>query len=270
MTQLYRAEMQPDISFIGVGLEPERHLTREAERALQESRVAFHLTASHEFICDLVGGTAVDLGDHYRKTASTDAYTQQVEMILSELGNGPGVAFVTYGHPMVLVDTCQSLLSHLRTIRGTWRVISGISSVAVMLERFTLDIGLAGLLVIEANKMVINQVRPNPSVASFIMQVGAFGALDLTLARRNHPDRFVKLRDYLLQDYSPEHPAVFITCGHLEGMEDIMHHTTVNDMADDADLIHTGMSLYLPPAAPNQDDRIIREMSNPQNVFHEG
>jgi len=269
MMQDTRVAAVPDLSLIGVGLDPLRHLTEEAKAALGACRVAFHLTANHDLISDLVGGTTVNLGDHYREKASSQAYAEQVEMILSEVDNGPGVGFVTYGHPMVLVDTCQMLLAALRTRGGTWRVVSGISSIAVMLERLTLDVGLAGLLVIEANKMVINQVRPDPSVATLIMQVGAYGALELTLARRNHPDRFTGLRDYLLQTYRSRHPAVLITCGHFDGMDDIVHYTTVGALAEDADAIHTGMSLYLPPAAPEIDAEAVRAMSRPQAIFCE-
>lgn len=260
----------PDLSLVGVGLDPSRHMTAEAKAVLRESRIVFHLTASHELIRSLAGGKTVDLGEHYRETASSEVYSEQVDIILSELELGPGVAFVTYGHPMVLVDTCQMLLSHLRALGRTWRVVSGISSIAVMLERLTLDVGLAGLMVIEANKMVINQVRPDPTVSTFILQVGAYGALELTLARRNHPDRFTGLRDYLMQTYRPDHPAVLITCSFRDNMEDILHHTTVGGLANDADAIHTGMSLYLPPAAPDQNMEAVQAMSLPKDIFHEG
>ena len=257
----------PDLSLIGVGLNPRLHITPEARKYMAQCRIVFHLTAEDAFIRDFVEGETVDLGPHYRKLRSVVVYDEQAEMILAEVNRGGGVGFVTYGHPMVLVDTCQILLAHARTLGFTCKVISGVSSIDAMLERLQLDVALAGLLVIEVNKMIINRILPNTTVSCFILQIGAYGSRSLTLDRRNHPNRFVGLRDYLLQAYRPDHPALLITCAFKAGMQDIVIPITIGTLAEAGAAVHTGMSLYIPPAQPEVDNVFLARLGDEQNIF---
>lgn len=247
-----------DIHLIGTGLTLPAHLTVEARDALRSARRVYHLTAFHAELTSLCDDV-VDWKDLYLKSDDGSVYREMADILLEEARREPGVAFAVYGHPLVLVDTSQIVIIEGQREGLRINVVPGVSSIDVLLAVLQLDVGVAGLQVLEVNQMVSRRIRPNPHVACFVMQISAFGSTKLTKAKRNHPQRFRPLRDYLLQSYSPRHPAVLITCPFLPGSEVIRHMVTVGELDEASDLIHTGMTLYLPPAVVRDTDRDFDE-----------
>ncbi len=258
-----------DIALVGAGLHPRLHMTPEAHAVLREAQHVFHLTADHQYIEQVSGGKCVDLGPLYTSTRDSAVYKTIANQVLEEASACP-VAFVTYGHPMVLVDSNQMILEMARAQGLNVRIVSGVSSISVMLERLALDVGLAGLQIMEANQMVALRHHPSPTMACFILQVGAFGARTLTVDRKNHPRRFDHLRDFLLKSYSPDHPIVLLTCAYLSDMQDIAIQLPLSQLSEAWNEIHTGMSLYIPPNIPtNVDQNFLDSLERPIQVFAE-
>lgn len=243
----------PDIYLIGSGINLDDHLTPEAARKLRRCHTVYHLTAFH----DRLGGfcaDVVDLRDVYFSSRDGSSYERIADMILDRARREPGVAFLTYGHPMVLVDSCQMILAAARKEGLHVDIVSGVSSIDVLLQWLQLDVGLAGLQVYEVNQLVLHGRPPNPQAACFIMQVGAFGALQLAHAGTHGPERYGALRDFLLRAYAGEHPAILVTFPFRSDMEPISVRTTIAELPDAADAIHTGMTLYIPPRKPTDID----------------
>ncbi len=234
------------ISLIGTGIDINAHLTPEAVEAIQSCRKIFHLTAHHDRLVELCPGEVVNWADLYTATHDTSVYTTMADILLESAEQAPGVGWVTYGHPLVLVDTSRMVVAKARARGLDIRVISGISSIDVLLQHLLLETGLAGLQVLEVNHMVLYDLSPNPFVSTLVMQIAAYGAASRTGTRTNHPERFVGLRDFLLRTYPPQHPLVLITAPFQSDMDLIMRQITIADLPSAHALIHTGMSMYIP------------------------
>lgn len=247
---------EPDIYLIGSGINLDDHLTPEAVRKLGRCHTAYHLTAFHERLAGLCA-EVVDLRDVYFSSEDGSSYRRIADMILDHARRQAGVAFVTYGHPMVLVDSCQMILAAARAEGLRVDVVSGVSSIDVLLQWLQLDVGLAGLQIYEVNQMVLHGRPPNPQAACLVMQVGAFGSLRLAHTGAQGPERYAGLRDFLLRAYAGEHPVMLMTFPFRSDMEPIAIRTTIAGLPDAADAIHTGMTLYIPPGKPSDVDPVF-------------
>lgn len=254
------------IHLIGTGVTPKKHLTTEAINSLKACRRVYHLTAFHEQLADYCLDL-IDWREMYEADID-DVYDRMANVLIHEARDKPSVGFAVYGHPLVLVDTSRLVIESALKFNLSVKVVPGVSSMDVLLQHLLLDVGLSGLQVYEANQLLARRVTPNPEVACFIMQIGAFGSVTRTRTRQNHPKRFVRLRDYLLKTYSYKHPAVLITCPFLPSMELIRYDVCVGDIDKSYDLIHTGMTLYIPPTYPSRmDEDFIASLSNNEAVF---
>jgi uncharacterized protein YabN with tetrapyrrole methylase and pyrophosphatase domain len=257
-----------DIHLIGTGVNVEKHLTPEAIEALQSCRRVYHLTAFHNELqrhCQHL----VDWRDFYQ-SGSDKVYEEMAAVLLREARAKAPVGFAVYGHPLVLVDTSRLVIERAIELCLTVNVVPGVSSLDVLLQHLLLEVGLSGLQVYEANQLLARRIPLNPDVACLIMQIGAFGSLNRTAARRNHPHRFVALRDYLLTTYGPQHPAVLITCPYLPSMNLVRHTVPMGELDECYDFIHTGMTLYIPPTPPRQiDAAFIAQLATNDAVFLE-
>lgn len=261
---------QADLLLVGTGIDPLLHLTPEAREALSVARCVYHLTAAGPYLATL-NDNVIDWREWYLGSAGTEIYQAMAERLIEDARAQPVVALAIYGHPLILVDTSQMVIDRGMQEGLRVEVVAGVSSLDVLLQHLLLDVGLAGLQVYEANQMVLYKKYPRPDVACFVMQVGAFGTKQLTKARPNHPERFVGLRDFLLERYSTTHPAVLITCPFMPGLPLIRHDVRVGELGDLSDLIHTGMTLYLPPAPPSVvDEAFLHALEKSTNsVFAE-
>lgn len=239
-----------DIVLIGTGISMPEHLTPEARAALGGCRVVHHLTAYHDLLCELCPGEVVDWQEAYLAADGARVYDDMAEAILAEAARGPGVGFAVYGHPLVLVDTCNMVIAGGIRQGLSVRVVSGISSIDVLLEYLLLDAGLAGLQVHEVNRMVAGDKVPDPEMACFIMQVGAFDQAGLRRDRPVAADHYAGLKRFLLRRYRPAHPAVLLAAPFRADMPLIRRDARVEDLDRIGEAIHTGMSMYLPPAVP--------------------
>jgi Tetrapyrrole (Corrin/Porphyrin) Methylases len=259
------------ISLIGTGIDIDAHLTPEAIDAIGQCRRIYHLTAHHDRLVELCpAGEIINWNDLYTSTHATSVYDEMAEAILAAASGAPGVGFVTYGHPLVLVDTSRMVVA-AATARGmSVRVISGISSIDVLLQHLLLETGLAGLQVLEVNHMVLYDLVPNPFVSALIMQVAAFGARSRTMTRANHPQRFVRLREFLGRVYPDRHPLVLITAPFRAGMPLIVRQTTVAELPAAHQLIHTGMSMYIPARGGRQPNpKFVEQLLSEAQAFAE-
>lgn len=259
------------ITLIGTGIDIDAHLTPEAIEAIRGCRKIYHLTAHHDRLAELCEGEVVNWNELYTSTHDTGVYTDMADILLSAAQEGPGVGWVTYGHPLVLVDTSRMIIARASAKKMSVRVVSGISSIDVLLQHLLLETGLAGLQVLEVNHMSLYDLLPNPYVSALIMQIAAYGASSRTGTRTNHPRRFDGLRDFLLRVYPPEHPVVLVTAPFRADMDLIMRQTTVAKLPEAHKLIHTGMSMYIPARAGRKPNpNFLAQLRSEAQAFAEG
>lgn len=246
-----KSNTRPKIYLVGTGITFNKHLTPEAKECLEDSDIVYHLTAYHE---DLKGlcKRVVNLKDTYFSSCDGSAYQEIANIVVQSAIENGSVAFATYGHPLVLVDSCQMILEVAREVEIDVKVVSAISSIDILLEYLQLDVGLAGLQIYEVNKMVLYDCHPNPFISCFILQVNAYGEVNLVQDRINTSARFNGLQEFLSHTYSQDHPCVLITCPFTKDMEPIIYRTTIAELGSYFRGIHTGMSLYIPPRKPEK------------------
>jgi uncharacterized protein YabN with tetrapyrrole methylase and pyrophosphatase domain len=161
-----------------------------------------------------------------------------MEIIMEEAGRGPGVALVTYGHPLVF-DNVNHTLRKMAIRKGfTVEVQAGISC----LDTLCIDLGIEygnGLLVLEVEDVVDNKIALNPVLETLILQIGNFHTA--------HTDgHFTPLEKYLRKYYSSSHPAT-IAFSADRADKPILIKTTISRIDVHRKKIFPGTTLYIPP-----------------------
>lgn len=235
-----------DLWLIGTGIDFDRHVTPEARSVLGSCRRVFHLTAFHERLAEYAADL-VDWRETYLSARDSAVYDDMAARLLDETEAGGPIGFACYGHPLVFVDTSVRVIEQAPRRGLSVGVVSGISSIDVLCEALLLDPGLAGLQIFDPNQLINLQLHPDPRVATLIMQVSSVGSSALNDAPECPPERLALLRDHLLHNYRPEHPAVYVVYPFLESVPAVRVETTVGRLDTPGAPVYTGMSLYLPP-----------------------
>lgn len=255
-----------DIHLVGTGINMRHHLTAEGRRVLQEARRVYHVTAFHEELCGL-NRDVVNWYELYASKDETTIYSDMASLLLDEGAREPGVACADYGHPLVMVSTFTEVLRRAPERGLKVNVVPGISSIDVLLTTLRFDMAEAGLLVIEANRLLTNRVVLSPYVDHFITQVGDFGSRVIGRARRNHPHRFVRLQEYLLRTHSPDHPITLLFAPFKEGIPEYRYDLKLGELADYHDRIFIAMTMYIPALPPVRDEVFFHSLNHPVQVF---
>jgi hypothetical protein len=190
----------------------------------------------------------VDWRQLYLDSHSTEVYVHMADVLLREGREKGNVAFAVYGHPLVFVSTSVLVINGAKGLGLTVDIVSGISSIDVLLSHLLLDAGLTGLQILEPWTIVEYDEPPNPAVACFVMQVASLADHGLNSFIVCPPERLRPLQDVLLRAYAPDHPAVFVAAPYLPGSRETRVETTVGTLTRAPGDVHTGMTLYLPPA----------------------
>ncbi len=237
-----RAETPTDLTIIGTGICLRRHLTLEAYRAIEKARRVYHLTADHEFLAH-ISQDLVDLTPLYLSRNDFSVYSEIAELLIEETNRERGVAFVTYGHPLLLVDTSQILLRRAREAGLTIGIVSGVSSLDSMMEVLGMDLG-QGLQIFEAENLVRLSANPNPRLPSLVFQVGEFGSTALHEPAR--PCARGELRDLLVGAYGREHVASLVICSFRDDVSELRTAAPLAVLLSDDTIIPRGSTLFVP------------------------
>jgi len=203
---------KPDIYLLGRGIGSGlSQMTVEALDALRASRVVFDLSGDVRAV-RRVHRNVVDLYDEYWTGELCDnVYARLQDRVLNEVEtNGPTVAIVVDGHPMVFDDVNWGIVRAGRRRGLKVQPLPGISCVDTMMIDLGVDIG-DGTQIVHANHLVIYEIHLDPHLQTFVFQVGKFGTSFFSAeTARNRPGRFTPLAEYLTGFYPPDHKATLI------------------------------------------------------------
>ncbi len=234
-----------DLYIVGIGIHGRRHLTWEAENALRESRIVLDETGQIEMTKELNPNT-VDMAPLYWTGEEREVvYERLVKRALDEIEIGPGVAVVTYGHPLFFDDINHQLLRRCRRRKLDCVIVPGISCLDTLSVDLEIDYG-DGLQVYEATDLVDNGYPLNPHVHTLILQLGEFNHSETSDTLDPAPGRLKKLVAFLRKTYRRDQKVVI--CYSNDGSEGLFLKTRLHRLDSHWRKIFPGTTLYVPPA----------------------
>jgi precorrin-2 methylase len=234
-----------DLYLIGLGIDVKRHLTAEAANVLRRCRIVFHIDDGQRRLKRL-NRNVVNLSRLYWTGEPREiVYERLRQRVLEEVRRGPGVAYVTYGHPLLLDSIGNGLRGACKLLRHSVRVIPGISS----LDTLSVDLGLEygqGLQVYDATVLVRDRHRLSRRAHTLLFQVAGFNFYRTPDALDRAPkNRYSALVAYLAQYYPLTHA---ITLAYSDDGEYRTKRTIqLRDLNRQRRRLYSGATLYVPP-----------------------
>lgn len=233
-----------DLYLVGTGIYGLSQVTIETRDIIKRCRRVLDLTHQQKLMKKL-NASAVDLDPLYWTGEQREiVYARLVEMVLKEVSAGPGVALVTYGHPLFFDDVNMELLQRSRRLGYDCVVLPAVSCLDTLSIDLEIDYG-DGLQLYEATDLVENRHRLNPRIHTLILQIGEFG-YDVTGDSISHyTGRFKPLEKYLGKFYPDDHRIVIAFSDDGEAQE--LLKSRLHKLDTHRRRIFPGTTLYLPP-----------------------
>ena len=233
-----------DLYLLGIGIKGMSQISLETQEILKRCRLVFHLSYSHDELRAL-NSNLVDLADEYWTEESHDlVYDRLVARIMKEVARGPGVASVTYGHPLFFDDVHMELTRICRRKKLNCVVLPAISS----LDTLSVDLGVdygEGLQVFEAVDLVEGKLKINPQLHTLVFQIGEYGMQTTSYIPSEEPKRFIKIQKYLMRYFPADHPIVVAMSDNGDGRT--LLKSRLGRLNSHRRRIGLGSTLYLAP-----------------------
>lgn len=254
-----------DIYVVGVGIRGARQITREVEEVLRVVNEVFYVVASQElpsYLRELNPCTTnlhpLTYKEGVGRISAYDAMSAAV--IDAAIDHGP-TALALYGHPTMFVFPSQQIARAAEFMNLRVRVIPGISALDCILADLLLDPGLLGLQIYEATEVLVRKRPIQPDVPCLLWQVGS---LESNLYSEGHsrPERFTRIKKYLLQFYSPNHRIAAVHSSiDIAVPSQVLWFPLSEIEAHHAEL-HQGLTLYIPPTGvrPVMDEELCQAL----------
>lgn len=265
------AEKKPavkyDIFIVGTGVIPGLHLTREAEAAIRGSNEVLYVDKSFG-IAELLGRLSPRITDlhvvSYREgTGRLDAYRMMASLVVEAALDHPPVTFALYGHPLVYALPPFMVIAAAEALGLKVKVLPGISSLDTMFADLRVDPCTQGVQMYEATDLLLRQRPIQPDVPCFIWQIGTVGSRIYSEAS-SKPDRFKKIKEYLLQFYPADHKMVAVYCPDIPLVPVSLTEFTLATIEDQATSLHQGVTVFIPPVQmrPVADPDLLTSMDD--------
>lgn len=174
-----------------------------------------------------------------------EVHEKLVEQALQEVRNGPGVALVTYGHPLIFDSVSLKLLSLARKRGMSVNVVPAVSCV----DTVCIDLGIDysnGLQLFDADDLVDRSLPMNSRLETLVLHLGNFETLRTEREFCWSPGHFQPLVEHLGNFYSLNHRAVIVFSSDGEDPS-ILIRTQIGKIDSHRRQIFPGCTLYLPP-----------------------
>jgi len=194
---------------VGLGIRGPAQVTRETEAILRRcTRIYYAHTdpavgAYLRQLCPRVFNLA---GYHAHGRSHRRTYDAIAAALTRGATRRPPVAFAVFGHPLVYVSLANWLLA--RPPRGLRvKALPAVSALDCLFVDLHLNPADAGLQMFDANQLLLKRRPLQPDVPCLIWQPATVESTYATTAW-SRPQRFHRLRDYLLGFYPKEHRVV--------------------------------------------------------------
>ena len=263
--------MPIDIYIVGLGVLNVDHLTRETEGVIRRSNEVLYVDTGVatrmylESLCPRV--TSLFETSYEEEGPRLGAYHHMAARVLDAAIDHAPVTFAMHGHPIVgayapfLIRDMAGLLS-LEVL-----VLPGISAMDCLFAELMVDPCVAGMQMYEATDLLLRHRPLQPDVPALIWQIGSVETR-LHTTRASKPQRFERLRAHLLRFYPPEHQATAVYSTPHPLMPSTVHRFELQDICQNAHLLHAGFTLYVPPVheRPVEDHELRQQMDSVEHL----
>jgi len=260
-----------DIYILGLGILNVEHMTRETERVLRRCREVLYVDtgvatqAFLEGVCPRV--TALYETSYEENGPRLNAYHRMAARVVNAAMDHAPVAFAMHGHPIVGVYAPFLIRDMARLLNLEVQVLPGISAMDCLFAELMVDPCVAGMQMYEATDLLLRRRTLHADVPALIWQIGSVETR-LHTTRISKPERFERLRAYLLQFYPPQHPvSAFYSTPHPL-MPSTVLAFALEDMCGHAHLLHAGFTLFVPSVGekPVEDRELLRQMDSVEHL----
>jgi precorrin-3B methylase len=260
-----------DLYIAGLGLQTVAQITREAEAAIRASREVLFLdtgvaTKSYlETLCPRVTPLYDESYSEARPRA--DAYEHIAARVVDAALDHPPVTFAIHGHPLIAAHPPFLILELAHALDLSVDVLPGISAIDALCADLRLDPVVHGLQMYEATDLLLRRRPLQPDAPAIIWQIGPIETC-LHSMRVSRPGRFARFIAHLRQYYPADHEVAAIYCSPHPIMKPEIFRFALEDMGQYAEAIHSGFTLYVPPAAsrPIQDYDLLAKLYSVEHL----
>ena len=263
-----------DIYIVGLGIVSYLQITQEVIDTLKICNKVFFLHQETGLLQQYLESLCPDVINIYSSyeegACRNEAYSEMIDTVLRAGEDHAPVALALYGHPAVFV-TPTEVISEVAPSRGlAVKVRPGISALDCILVDLKIDPS-RGLLMFEANEMLLSRRTLLPDVACLIWQPGTVESEIFTF-RQNKPERFDRLKNYLLQFYPESHEVFIITCAMNPLVKPKISTVTIGNVEQENLQLHAGATLYIPPSVsrPVADEAFNELLSSKEHLIAPG
>lgn len=248
-------------------------ITQEAKSVLQAAEV-FYVLHAQSFVLDYLreryDAEVVDLSVAYDEDKPrSQTYREVAQAVLNGASQGGGrrVAYITSGHPLVLVTPSQLILRAACERSIPVDVIPGVSSLDTVWADLRFDPGPDGMLMFEATSLLLRQYPLIPTAPLFLWQLNSVETA-LYSTRKNRPERFKRLQDYLLQFYPADHVGKVVHSASFPITKAEILDVSLGDLGVLADIATSQHILYVPPVVhqPIVDNELRAGISSVEHL----
>ncbi len=260
-----------DLTLLGLGFSPTLHLTPESREALSRCEEVLYVDtgvatqALLETLCPRVTPLYPEayLPSHPR----LQGYQLMVARTLEAALDHAPVAFAMQGHPVVYAHATPLLVRGAAMLGLGVRVLPGLSTFDALFAELLLDPCDHGLQAYEVTDLLLRRRPLQADVPLVLFQVGN-AETRLHTTRRSRPERFQRLRAFLLQTYAPDQPVVAFFSAPHPLMRSQVWRFPLDELPAQAQHLHPGITLLLPPARhrPMADLSLLQVLDDPEHL----
>lgn len=235
-----------DLYLLGIGIGGLNQTTKETLEALSQCRILFHLSDRHESL-KRINRNTVNLDDFYWTNEDRGiVYKRIISKVIEEVKRAPGVAIVSYGHPLVFDEISATLRRRTIRLRKRCVVLPAISCLDTLCIDLCIDYG-DGLQVFEATSLINLRLPMCARIHTLIFQVYEFGEDVTADAIVPVTGRFRPLEAYLARFFPDKHRAILVYSDDGDSEGPLKLRTTIRGIDKYQISMFPGVSLYVPP-----------------------
>ena len=216
-----------------LGTEPERHLPQMREWGVQHIRSILEL---------YVDGEVDD--SNYRRLYDETLQTVRVHA---------KTILVVPGHPRVGVTLVQTLIKDSTGVEIT--VLPGISSFDTMINDLARDPLEKGSLIVDANRMLLFDMRWPAIVDCYLYHVCSVGTRQVHVHDAQKDNAWDLLQSHLLKIYSPDTDVQLISSATGEERRAQKHSARLSELQKLKPFVHFGTTMFIAGEKPKCFDR---------------
>ncbi len=260
-----------DIYIVGLGVLNVDQITRETERAIRRSKEVLYLDtgvatrACLEQLCHKV--TSLYESSYRESDHRMNAYHHMAARVLDAALDHPPVTFAMHGHPLVGAYAPFLMIDMANVLELEVRILPGISAMDSIFAELAIDPCVTGMQMYEATDLLLRRRPLQSDVPALIWQIGTVETA-LHSTRPSRPNRFRRLQTHLLRFYPPKHHASAVYSTPHPLMPTTIHRFALEDLSEQAHVLHAGFTLYIPPSAdrPIKDHHLLNQISSPTHL----